>query len=376
MAQLPNLSQLRVADDTGARLFEYLVEQRANKGECERHVNDDYKKGKPHPPRPSAPDSFDDAEKAARMTRRREEWDARDKQYRADSDDYQKFKVDCGVDGYLMYKDIADAADVSTLVDDYLAQPLQVTTSKGQVVELKTLNQTIPRIPEGTNDKRRKDDFAATNGDWVRNRFGKACARGDELGSISWEGYGEELAGATDWYYLYDAPGLDAMDQPEQKTGHLFLQLFDSEDMKQGKHMPTTGKLAGRYLYIGLVCAQGSGLGKDLMDIAYAASRALGCTGILLATMTNSAGFYYSQGFQFVDKVTGREIDVVKYTVEKMENGRAKTILQLNYDPDKPDNPDNLGGQVRDADDATLERARRASYKRRRHTLARLSYFA
>ncbi len=371
--QLPNLSQLRVTDDTGIPLFEYLVEQRANKGECVRHVNDDYENGKPGYSRPPEPDSFENADKIKRMGRRVKEWDKRQEKFKDDERDYQKYKVDCGVDGYFMYKEVPGAADVSTLVDDYLAKPLEVTIEKEEAVELvtlQTLNRTIPRVPEGTNDKARQADFATTNPNWVNNHFGKACDRGGGLGTISWDGYGEELAGATDWYYLHDAQG---------KTGHWFLQLFDSENMKQGKHMPTAGRLAGRYLYIGLVCAKGSGLFKHLMEIAYAASRALGCTGILLATMTNSAGVYYSQGFKFIDKVTGQEIDAGRYTVEEMMNGRIKPVLKLNYDPDDPDDPDNPGGQKRDADDAALQQAagRAASHnKRSRRTRARLSYFA
>jgi hypothetical protein len=386
-----HLSQLRVANDTGTRFFEYLVEQGANKGECERHVNDDYATRKPYGTRPAVPNRYNssgNAEKFAMMTRRLEEWDAKKKQYDADNGDYQKHEVDCGVDGYFMYKEVPDAADASTLADDYLTQPLRVTIDRGEaseLVTLKTLNQTVPRIPEGTNDRARRDDFAATNPIWVRDWFAKSCNRGGGLGSISWAGYGEELAGATDWYYLYDRPGLDVKGRPERQTGHLFLQLLDSVDMKRGNHMPTAGALAGRYLYIGLVCAQGNGLGKHLMSIAYAASRALGCTGILLATMTNSAGFYYSQGFHFMNKVTGEEIDLIKYTVEKEVNGRRKSMLQVNYDPDDPDdpdNPDNSGGQKRDADDAALAQARRraSSYyndnkRPRRSSRARLSYF-
>ena len=75
MAQLPNLSQLRVADNTGntgVKLFQYLAEQRANKGDCVRHVDDNYKEGKPDPPRPPAPDAHDSDAKAATMTERRQ----------------------------------------------------------------------------------------------------------------------------------------------------------------------------------------------------------------------------------------------------------------------------------------------------------------
>tara|TARA_B100000787_G_scaffold165550_1_gene149612 strand:+ start:675 stop:1829 length:1155 start_codon:yes stop_codon:yes gene_type:complete len=381
--QLPNLSQLRVADDTGIKLFEYLVEKGANKGKCKRHVDDKWEEGKPDGTQPAKPDAYAHAHGwAATMTERRKAWDKKMEKYLDDERDYQKYEVDCGVDGYFMYRDVDDAADVSTLVYDYLAKPLQVDIKKKGVVEevvtLQTLNRTIPRVPEGTYDKARKADFEATNPNWVKDHFDKACDRGGGLGTISWDGYGRELAGATDWYYLHDVQGRDAEGKEERKTGHLFLQLFDSENMKRGKHMPTAGRLAGRYMYIGLVCTQGgSVLAKHLMEIAYAASRALGCTGILLATMTNSAGFYYSQGFQFIDKVTGQEIDADRYIVEEEKNGELKTMLKTNYDPDNP-NPDNPGGQKRNADEAGwVPAARRAMRMMRfRHTDARLSYFS
>ena len=109
------------------------------------------------------------------------------------------------------------------------------------------------------------------------------------------------------------------------------------------------------------------------MNIAYAASKALGCSGIALATMTNSAGFYYSQGFRFMDKVDGRPIDVGQYTEQRMANGRLKTILLENYDPD------GARGQVRARDEAdadAMDRASRRASSQRRKTMARLSYFA
>ena len=261
MAQLPNLSQLRVAEDTGVKLFQYLAEKRANKGDCVRHVDDNYEAGKPDPPRPPAPDAYDSDARAATMTERRRRWDAEKAQYEADANDYQKYKVDCGVDGYLMYKEIPDAAAASTLAADYLEQPLQLAIGE-EVVKLETLNKKTPRIPGSANDARRKRDFEGTNGDWVRNQFDNTCARGEALGSIEWSGYGKELAGATDWYYLYDQPWVDSNGETKQKTGHLFLQLFDSREMKVGKHMPTDGEFEERYLYIGLVCAKGSGLAK------------------------------------------------------------------------------------------------------------------
>jgi GNAT superfamily N-acetyltransferase len=195
--------------------------------------------------------------------------------------------------------------------------------------------------------------------------FTEACKFGPKGESIiNWESYGQELSGATDWYHLYHQEVGDA--SKPKGTGHLFIQLFDTLEMKEGKHMPTEGEFSKRYLYIGLVCGQG--LGKYFMNIAEEASRALGCEGIVLATMVNSAGFYHSQEFKFMDKTTGSVINVDQYIEQRVVNGRAKPTLLVNYDTDDPH------GHVRDADEALVnDAARRAT--RRRRILPRLSYF-
>tara|TARA_X000000368_G_scaffold327569_1_gene264643 strand:+ start:197 stop:1309 length:1113 start_codon:yes stop_codon:yes gene_type:complete len=368
---LPNLSQLRVTD-TGATLFEYLVEQRANKGDCTRHV-DLSKSPKTPGQRPSAPGPFTPAAMVETMKENVRRWEAKKQKYDDDLAGQFEQSVNCAIDGYMMYKPVPGAVDVSTLAPDYLEKPLQLTLSDGTPLTLPTLNDPIKRIPGNENDAARAREFEKANPTWVSDVFTDACKPSPKGKSIiRWSGYGVELSGATDWYYLHDESGVNSNGQPERKTGHLFLQLFDSQEMKVGKHMPTAGKFSGRYLYIGLVC--GLGLGKKFMEIAYAASKALGCDGIALATMVNSAGFYYSsQGFQFMDKVTGNAIDVSQYTEQRMVNDRPKAILLENYDPDDP------RGQMRardDADAAALEQAGDRASRRRRQTLARLSYFA
>lgn len=373
MAQLPNLSQLRVSEDTGATLFEYLVEKRANKGDCTRHV-DLNKKLEPPGQRPSAPGPSTPADMVETMRENVRRWEAKRNKHHADLAGQHTQSVNCAIDGYVMYKPVSGAVDVSTLAPDYLEKPLHLTLPDGTPLKLPTLNDPIKRVPGDENDARRKREFEKANPTWASDVFTDACKPSPKGKSIiSWRDYGAELSGATDWYYLYDESGVNSKGQPERKTGHLFIQLFDSEEMKVGKHMPTAGAFSGRYLYIGLVC--GLGLGKKFMEIAYAASKALGCDGIALATMVNSAGFYYSsQGFQFMDKVDGSVIDVSQYTEQRMVNDRPRAILLENYDPD------DARGQVRARDDAdadAIERAgRRAPSQRRRQTMARLSYFA
>ena len=358
---LPNLSQLRVAD-TGVKLFEYLIANHSNKGDdCTRHM--DERPSTPITPRPLRKNASP-AEVAKKDQQLRE--------YQVKKDEYDAYvnqRVNCGVDGYLMYRPVPGAADVSTLAADYLQQPLEVEAN-GTRVTLKTLNNLVMRSPDidDAANNARADQFENDNKGWKMN-FKKLCNRGGGLGSIEWGSYGEELSGATDWYYLYDQSWVDSDGKNQRDMGHLFLQLLDTPEMKAGKHMPSAGEFAERYLYIGLVCAKGTGLGKYLMNIAYAASRALGCTGIALATMSNSAGFYYgSQKFAFMDKDTGTRIDVSRYVVPEMgSDGTMRPTLQINYDPDEPE----ARGQKRSADEAALDDAAAAAQS----IAARLSYF-
>ena len=99
--------------------------------------------------------------------------------------------------------------------------------------------------------------------------------------------------------------------------------------------MPTGGVFNGRYLYIALVCAAGgAGYGKHLMKVAEAASRMLGCDGVALASLSNSAGFYYNLGYRFVSKQDGTPLDVSDWTEQvKLADGRLfKTMLRPERD--------------------------------------------
>ena len=362
MAQLPDLSQLRV-EDTGAKLFAYLVEQRASKGDCTRHIDLDEPLVEPGQ-RPREPGPFTRPEMVESIRENVRRYDAKKAKFDADREGRGEPSVNCAIDGYLMFKAVPNAADVSTLAPDYLEKPLQLALSDGTPLELPTLNDPIKRTPGNANDEARAREFERVNPMWAKGMFTEACKYGvDRKKSIiSWKDYGVELSGATDWYYLYHRERDEATGQTEM-AGHLFVQLFDSQEMKMGKHMPTEGVFAERYLYIGLVC--GAGLGKKFMEIAEEASRKLGCKGIALATMANSAGFYYSQGFQFMNKDTGRAIDVSRYT--KVDGN--KTRLMVDDDPDEPH------GRVRGRDDADAAASEQTGRRVSQRRGVRLSYF-
>ena len=84
------------------------------------------------------------------------------------------------------------------------------------------------------------------------------------------------------------------------------------------------------------MCAAGGvGYGKQLMNVAEAASRILGCDGVALASLSNSAGFYYSLGYRFVSKQDGTPSDVSAWTEQvKLADGRLKTMLRPERDVD------------------------------------------
>ena len=166
----------------------------------------------------------------------------------------------------------------------------------------------------------RKEEFERLHFEWIRDYFPLRCNRGEELGSVTWGEYGAELAKITEWYFLDEV----------EKRGHLFLQLFEDDARKDVMHMPNGGVFGGRYLYVALVCSAGSpGYIKFLMKMAEAACRKLGCKGIALASLSNSAGVYYSLGYRFVNKQDGLPLDVSAWTeLVEQDDGSKKTILR------------------------------------------------
>jgi hypothetical protein len=199
--------------------------------------------------------------------------------------------------------------------------------------------QLQPLLKRSSSWSARKEHFEILHADWIENTFPLVCDRGEGLQPVTWEGYGEELATITEWYFLDE----------EGKKGHLFVQLLNTPARKIQFHMPLAGEFSGPYLYVALVCAGGGkGYGKTLMKLAEAASRALGCTGIALASLSNSAGFYYSQGFTFVSKWDGQKVDVSPWTRQVA----GKTFLDPEMDVDP------TGGQRMDVDQGQKESKR------------------
>ena len=217
----------------------------------------------------------------------------------------------CAVDGYLMFKPVLSGATESP------------TGRSGTFIDVVVDGQSVqlqPLLKRTDSKADRKNEFEFRHQQWIRDTFPLVCARGAGLPPVTWESYGKELAGIAEWYFL---------DEVGQR-GHLFLQLLDTPQYKLKMHMPTGGVFEGRYLYVALVCAAGaSGYGKFLMKVAEAVSRRLGCDGVALASLSNSAGFYYSLGYMFVSKLDGAMIDVEAWTEQvRLPDGRLKTMLR------------------------------------------------
>ncbi len=269
---LPDLSQLPL--HTGSKLFEHVAMSGGGKQKCRTHKEPIVSKG--------------------------------------DEDATQN----CAIDGYLMFKPVVGSGEPV----DYSGKYIDVEVDE-QVVQL------TPLLKRTRAEADRKSEFERRHTNWINETFPIVCDRGEGLDPVTWESYGSELAKITEWYYL---------DEDKQR-GHLFLQLLDTRKHKIKMHMPFVGEFEGRYLYVALVCAaKGQGYGKTLMKVTEAAARALGCNGIALASLSNSAGFYFSQGFHFVSKWDGQKMNVDAWTKTVTDaNGKTKTILDPEKDPEK-----------------------------------------
>jgi GNAT superfamily N-acetyltransferase len=235
----------------------------------------------------------------------------------------------CAINGYLMFKAIEGARKE---IDEKTGTKNDLNY-RGKLVNLKVEETTVvmnPLLIRSSAAKDRHFEFEFHNKEWIEKSFPLICSRGKHLDAVTWEDYGEELAKITEWYFL----------DTENGRGHLFVQLLDTPKHKGDMNMPIEGAFGGRYLYIALVCASGGmGYGKYLMKVAEAMSRALGCDGIALASLSNSAGFYYSLGYRFMNKMDGMPIDVSAWThrgEEASKEGRFKLVLN----PDIYANPD------------------------------------
>ena len=229
----------------------------------------------------------------------------------------------CAIEGYLMYLPLEERPEASRPVPSDADLDVEVRTSSG------TSTVNLKRTRKYKKD--RLADFERTEGAWVKNTFDLVCRRWDGT-SVLWGDYGDALLRMAEFYHL----------DPE-KRGHLFVATFMDQRRKQLAHLPFTGVMSSPYLFVALVCAV-SGFGKGLMNLAKETAYRLGCKGIALASLSNSAGFYYSLGFRFVSKWSGQLIDTTKFTTQAVRGGATKTILLTDApddlgDPDDPDNP-------------------------------------
>ena len=307
---LPNLSDLSLS--TGVKLFDYLAQSKCGKSElCTQSGQSLTPVDRVNKPRALRENATEEQkEKYSYEMSKYDEYVAYEQRTNS--------ATNCDIDGYMMYKLVPGGSWVGKW-RQHLGKPLELTLNGEAITLLNLSNRSVDPIE-------RYKYFSETHSDWVRDQFRLVCSRG-ALGTVSWDMYGPELATMTDWYYLLN-------DGP-QHLGHLFLRLVDhktTNDRVVDAHFPSAGVFENRYLYVALVCTS-TGDGKLLMSIAEEACRKLGCYGIGLASLTNSAGVYYNMGYHFATNDTGMLLDVKKWTqVVNRKDGTPQTRLQPEYD--------------------------------------------
>jgi len=295
---LPNFSKLAIATDT--KLFEFLARSKGGKNKkCEEHLSEN----------------------------------------KESSGD-----INCAIDGYLMFKELKQQQTKDSKLDG------DIKTQKnyiGKYIKIEVGDQKVefqPLGPSGSSDNNKSDrftNFQNQNLEWTKKTFPIVCRRspkGRPAVSIEWNEYGEELTSFTDWYFL-DKDG---------HRGHLFVQLFYDDKRKDEYEMPSNGYMKSRYLYVALVCAGGenaAGYGKFLMRVVEELGKKLECNGILLSTLSNSAGFYYSLGYRFVNKAGG-VIDASDWVSVEEKDGKKRFLLDL-----VGDGVEKIAPKKRDRDD-------------------------
>ena len=217
----------------------------------------------------------------------------------------------CAVGGYLMYLKLTNTA----------TKP--VTLRPDQTINVAFEFNGIPfkmdMMPMGKYKTDRWYDFCTLRKEYIFGRFKEACTRSHET-AIDFDEYGYELCSLSEHYYI------------DEDRGHLFVCTMDNEKKKKDAHLPSEGVCAGKYLYISLVCSD-KGYGKILMALAMAFAEKVGCFGILLASMSNSAGFYFSRGYKFITS-EGAYLDVEMY-INKTDNGDGTARHKLITNPDE-----------------------------------------
>ena len=236
--------------------------------------------------------------------------------------DNTDYKSNCAIEGYFMYKKIDKAKWDDMLEknkeDVYFkppyAQNVMVTNSYGETMEFKTLG------PKSTSLTAKKETFEMQTKDWKDTHFQKICN-----GDISYVIYNETLFGKSDWYYTkaFESSGEDPV------GGHVFVYSVDNLQRRKWIHVSTEGVFGGNFLYVTLICANQKGFGKQMLDSVEAFCARLGYDGILLSSLTDPVGVYFSVGYQFVSRDSGTYVDVEEYVYIQSKEGetQGKRIL-------------------------------------------------
>lgn len=220
----------------------------------------------------------------------------------------------CAVEGYLMALNVKDA------------EPAPGSYS-GKAIEVEANGQSwtlVPNMRRSSSSSDKVARFERLHRDWTERVFPTVCYRGKDTGSVQWDDYGDDLMKFTEWYYLDDS----------QERGHLFVSFVNNKSRRDVLGLPSVGVFASDFVYISLVCSvSGSGFGKQLMAVAYAAAQKLGSKSIVLSSLSNSAGFYYSLGYTFVSKWDGTEVNVKPWLeLRTGKDGTPKLFLNRNID--------------------------------------------
>tara|TARA_B110001450_G_scaffold32672_1_gene28315 strand:+ start:2537 stop:3709 length:1173 start_codon:yes stop_codon:yes gene_type:complete len=263
--------------------------------------------------------------------------------------------TNCAQEGYLMCRnDIPVFPGRAGTAPSKLGESVKVETEDGLRV--------LKALPSRTKAKQqiRMRNFEQANEVWVNSYFNKLCVQGqdtiiDDNGKtkevdrgILYEKFKESLIEWTDWYYLDKEEVLGRRDTVEKKNayntdkaagktplnrGLLFVRYFGTEAEKEEAHMPSVGVFDGEYLYVTLVCANGSkGYGRKLMEMAHSLAGELGVSTVVLATLPdpNTAGFYLMKmGYKFASR-HGSYIDVKEWIEPNPEKPD-----QMKFVPDK-----------------------------------------
>jgi hypothetical protein len=241
----------------------------------------------------------------------------------------------CAIEGYLMYKKVDKIDKIEMSPKSYYDKFIY-----GKFIDVNvdgTEFRLIPNMKRSNSVADKLENFEFWHKEWIADVFPLICSRGAGLPSVKWDSYGKELMNLTEWYYL-----------DPKKRGQLFVALVNTNSRRKAFHLPNVGVFTGDVLYISLVCSvTGSGFGKQLMALATETARKLKCEGIVLSSLSNSAGFYYSLGYQFVSKWDGVPIDVKPWLELRPGKGDVPKLFlnpELDYQPSSgPSKPPKRG---------------------------------